>query len=191
MTGRVGLAHAWHQVDTTRTVAIPGLTNTLEASFDADTRQYFAEIGYAARFGGLTLEPFAGYRHVSVEHDGFAEAGGASALNASAGDQDVQFLTVGARLAGSGEVGPGLRVEPTARLAWQRAWGDRQSESSLAFASGGRFAIQGLEVDRDSLEIDAGLTLRAGRFSVGASYSGSIGEDFTSHGGRVSVGIRF
>src|SRR3546814_6615561 len=55
---RVGAAYSWHDIETARSVSLPGLSGKLSADYSAGTQQDFAELGYKIGYGGITFEPF-------------------------------------------------------------------------------------------------------------------------------------
>src|SRR5690606_10466001 len=76
---RGGAAYTWHDIETARSLAFPGFTDSLSGDYSAATAQLFGEIGYAINAGGLELEPFANLAYVNLHTDGFTEEGGAAA----------------------------------------------------------------------------------------------------------------
>jgi len=79
---RAGAAYSWHELDTRRSVAIPGLSDNPRAGYRAGTFQIFGELGYGFDPGsGMRLAPFANLAHVRLHTDGYKESGGAAALS--------------------------------------------------------------------------------------------------------------
>lgn len=72
----LGAAYTWHDISSERRVSLPGLDQTLRADYGASTSQFFTELGYAMRFTGVTLEPFAGVAWSDLRTRGFSETGG-------------------------------------------------------------------------------------------------------------------
>src|SRR5262249_10636467 len=64
---------------------------------DGTTAQVFGEVGYGFTFGRVALEPFAGLAWVSVNTDGFTEAGGAAALTGFGDSFDTGYSKLGLR----------------------------------------------------------------------------------------------
>ena len=188
--GSLGLSYAWHDVDTTRTVAFAPLAQTLTSNRDADTLQIFGEVGYDLAMGKAAVTPFARLAHVRTASDAFIEAGGNAALAVADTKQETTFFSLGARARlNAGEPG----FQPYASAAWNRAFDDRAGVNPSAFASGGgtAFAIVGSLIPKDSAEVEAGFDYRAGAFSIGAAYTGVLASDRNAHGVRVTARISF
>jgi outer membrane autotransporter protein len=184
----VGGAFSWHEVETARTVAFTGFSDSPAARYDGSTRQAFAEIAYALPMGKLTLEPFAEAALVDVETEAFTEAGGASALTGGKASDGAAFTTLGARAtAGLGA------LSLTGTAGWRRAHGLDPSEARLAFgAAGTPFTVAGAPIARDALVAEAGAEIRlgaAGRLRL--VYAGQIAGRSEDHGARATLSLPF
>ena len=104
---RFGAAYGWHDIETERTAAYGTALEQLESSYDAQTGQVFAEIGYdvAGLLGADDLvegetpviEPFGGLAYVHHRSDGFSEAGGGAALAVESSSVGLAYSTLGVR----------------------------------------------------------------------------------------------
>ncbi|HTN61180.1 MAG TPA: autotransporter domain-containing protein, partial [Devosia sp.] len=94
---RGGLAYTWHDLSTSRTVSVPGLTDRMSANYGAGTMQAFGELGYTIETGMARFEPFASLAHMRLRTDGFTETGGAGVLSGASQTSDVTFTTLGLR----------------------------------------------------------------------------------------------
>jgi len=188
---RTGAAYTKHDIDSNRSVSIPGLTDNLSAGYNAGTFQAFGELGYEIDLGDTRLEPFVNLAHVRVNTDGFSEDGGAAALSGSAGNTDVTFTTLG--LHGEHQVTLGT-VDATLRgmVGWRHAFGNTTPQSTHAFAGGDAFTIAGAPIARDSAVLEAGLDLNLSpQATFGVSYTGQIAADAQDHGFKASLGFKF
>ena len=70
-----GLAHSWHSLDTSRSMAFSGFSDDLSASYGARTLQAWGEAAYSFEAGAVRLEPFANLAYVNLSTDGFTETG--------------------------------------------------------------------------------------------------------------------
>ncbi len=186
-----GLAYTWHDIETGRSPAFNGFSDTLSASYDAGTFQVFGEAGYRIETAAATFEPFAGLAYVNLDTDGFGEAGGAAALGASGATTDTTFATLGLHAATRFALG-----EMTARahgtLAWRHAFGDTVPLSSQAFAGSDAFTVAGTPIAEDAALIEAGLDLAiTDSATLGLSYAGQIASDAREHGFNASITVRF
>src|SRR3546814_1840251 len=94
---RVGAAYSWDDIETARSVSLPGLSGKLSADYSAGTQQVFAELGYKIGYGGITFEPFGHIAYVNLHTDRFTEQGEAAALTSRSSKTDATFTTFGLR----------------------------------------------------------------------------------------------
>lgn len=189
---RGGTALSLHSIDTRRSVAIQGLSESLSASYTAATIQTFGELGYGFELGeNMRVEPFVNLAHVGVRTNGFAESAGAAALSGRPGGSDVTFATIGVRGEHAAMFG-GVEANFSGMLGWRHALGDVTPTSTHAFSGGNAFAIAGAPIARDSLVVETGLDLAFSpdaRF--GLSYSGQLAADAQDHGFKASLSVKF
>jgi fibronectin-binding autotransporter adhesin len=191
INARIGGSYAWHDVDARRTVAFPGLSEAVEANYDAKTTQLFGEIGYQVPQGAMTFEPFARIEHVRVKTDGFEESGDTVALAVDRESRKVQFLSLGLRMTGSAPLSDTMTLEPKLSASWRRGWGDLTGRSTAAFDGSDDFAVLGARLPKNALDLDLGVGIRSGNFRIGASYKGTISNQWNSDGAQLTVGIAF
>ena len=185
-----GAVYNGHAIDTRRSVPPTGaLTGTqrLSASYDARNWQLFAEAGHRMQAGDLTLEPFAGVSHTSLDTEGFTETGGNAALTASAETDSKTFATLGVRGA--------MQVDDTIHLrgmaGWRHAFGDAAPSSTHRIADSDPFTVTGAPIARDSLEIELGIEADLSDTAVlGAAYKGRYG-GAAVHGFNAGVKVKF
>ncbi|WMT92484.1 autotransporter domain-containing protein [Pelagibacterium sp. H642] len=189
---RTGAAYSWHEIDTSRSVSIPRLTDSLTGNYSAGTFQAFGVLGYGIELGGGTqLEPFANLAHVSVHTDSFAEQGGAAVLSVDSGSTNVTFTTLGLRGEHAMTLGT---MDATLRgtVGWRHAFGDTTPESTHAFSGGDAFTIAGVPIAGDAAVIEAGLDLNlTPDATFGLSYQGQIASDAQDHGFKADLSVRF
>lgn len=187
--GTIGVSYAWHDIDTTRSVSVAPLAQTLTSKRDADTLQIFGEIGYEIVAGKMAVTPFARVAHVDTGSDAFTEAGGNAALTVGKADQKTIFLSLGGRVQlNAGEPG----FQPYVSAAWNRALDDRSPAIVSRFVAGGpTFDVLGSAIPKNSAEIDAGFELTTGSLRLGAAYTGTLASDRNSHGARVTARFAF
>ncbi len=186
---RAGAAWSWHDIDTARSVAYPGLFEREKASYNGDTGQIFGELAYPILSGDMAIEPFAGLAYVRVKTDGFREDGGIAALIGKSADEDVGFSTLGLRWAGRAAVGEAV-IMPRASLAWQHSFDELTPETAVVFTDTDiGFSASGLPIVRDSALIDVGLAFEVADGVVfGASYAGQFANDLRDNAvqGRIN-----
>lgn len=184
-----GVSYAWHDIDTSRSVSLAPIAQTLVSNRDGDTLQIFGELGYDLKTGKAAITPFLRLAHVDTDAEAVAEAGGSGALLVGETSLKTTFLSLGARFRlNAGEAG----FQPYASAAWNRAFDDRAAVFGARFAAGGpAFGIIGAEIPKNSAEVEAGFDYSAGNFRIGAAYSGTLASDRTSHGARITARIAF
>lgn len=189
---RTGAAYTWHDIDTNRAVAIPGLADSLGGNYSAGTFQTFGELGYGIEIDSNThLEPFANFAHVSLHTDSFTEQGGAAALSANSGSTNITFTTLGLRGEHAMTLGT---IDATLRgmVGWQHAFGDTTPDSIHAFSAGNAFSIAGAPIAKDSAVIEAGLDINlTPEATFGLFYTGQIASDAYDHGFKANLAVRF
>lgn len=188
---RTGAAYSWHKLDTTRSVAIPGINERLSGDYDAGAFQVFGELAYGLRAGHTYIEPFANLAYVSLHTDGYSETGGDAALTGQSDNTDVTFSTLGARVEHDIAFG-GVDGALTGMVGWRHAFGDRTPISTHAFSAGDVFTISGMPIARDSAVVEAGVSLQLSPDATfGLSYIGQLSGSSHDHGLKANVAIRF
>lgn len=189
---RAGAAYTWHDIDTGRSVSIPGVGDSLKGDYRAGTAQVFGELGYGIEAGGIALEPFANLAHVRLRTDGFAEKGGVAALNGRAGTADTTFATLGVRAATTFDLN-GASLTARGMLGWRHAFGDTAPDATMLFASGGdAFAIAGVPIARDAVVVEAGFDLRLSPdATLGVSYGAQFGSGTADQSFRAGFNLKF
>ncbi|WP_268968722.1 autotransporter outer membrane beta-barrel domain-containing protein [Tritonibacter mobilis] len=189
---RTGAAYSWHEIDTQRSVAIPGLRESLSAGYSAGTVQAFGELGYGFDMGnGARYEPFANLAHVSLRTNGFSETGGNAALTGQHVSSDVTFTTLGLRGEYAVTLGA-MDATFNGMLGWRHAFGDTTPTSVHAFSESDAFSIAGAPIARNSAVIEAGLDLDlTSDATLGLSYTGQIAAGAQDHGFKANLNVRF
>lgn len=183
-----GFDYARHEVDSTRAILFPGVSQKATGSYDAETQQVFVEAAYPMTLGGAAFEPFGSIAGVKFESDAFSETGGNLALNVAGEDRRVVLTDLGARISGSVDAGD-IAVYPKLSLAWRHASGDIEGTSTAAFGTT-PFTVRGGDLAEDSAVIDAGVGIDLGRNGKAwLSYSGVLADESTSN--SVMLGASF
>jgi len=118
---RGGGSYSYDRIDTSRTIAFPGLTDSTHANFHGSVGQLFGEVGYGFAMGTVALEPFAGLAYVHVQDGSFQESGGLAALSASSAHENLGYSTLGLRAATFIPLSNGTALVPRGSLQWQHA----------------------------------------------------------------------
>ena len=189
---RLGVAHSWNQVDSTRDVQIGALHETLKADYNADVTQVFGELGYAVQFSGLTIEPFIGLAHVSVGHDAVREQGGAAALRGESQNDSVNYASFGLHVAAPLDAIADRPLSLQASLVAQHAFDGAEVERELNLSGYDSFTVNGMRVARDSglAQLSLHLLLASGA-SLELGYSGQFGDGNSDQGLHLGLSKAF
>jgi outer membrane autotransporter protein len=176
---RLGAVHGNHDGTTKRHVAFNGFKDHLKGRYDATTQQVFGQVGYHLDVGQFDIEPYVQVGYQRYQRDAYAEKGGDAALQYHDQTQEHFSSDLGLRLARPFVFDQGMRLTPRLDVGWKHLYGDIRGNSHQHLASGGNtYVIQGVELDRDSLLLQAGLDLAVSpRHTLGLNYSGETGQD--------------
>ncbi len=189
---RAGAAYAWHDIDTSRSIALPGFTDRARDTYGARTAQAYGEVGYAMSVGPTVLEPFGTLAYVDLRTDGARESGGAATLRGRGDSSSATFTTLGVRASAAFVAGDGHRITVHGMAGWRHAFGTVKPRATLAFAGGPDFRVAGVPVARDAAVIEAGIDVSlTGQVAVGMRYNGQMGSGVHDHGMRASLTVRF
>lgn len=189
---RLGGAYTWHEIETTRDIALAGAAVSLEGDESARAAQIFGEIGYGFKVGPATFEPFAGIAYVNLDTDGFKERGAAAALSGRGGSEDLPTTTLGVNASTRFNVDRSTVLTARGTLGWRHALDDVTPTTALSFAGSAPFAVSGVPIAEDALVLGAGIDLDVSKdVSVGLSYDGQIGDNVEDHGIKGNLSWKF
>ncbi len=171
-----------------------GLGGTTRGDTDGGEFTGLLAAGYDVHSGAVTWGPFAEVQYTYVGYDGFEERGSAAPLDIQSNDSESLRTRLGARFAYQYQAGR-VGIRPELRVGWQHEYLDqtRPTDSRFASGAGDIFRVEGPEVGRDSLIVNASVTFLCGeRFSTYLSYDGELGRNrYESHTVSGGVGIGF
>lgn len=183
----VGGSYAWHNIDTTRTITVPGLASTLSGHPDGTSLELFGEFGYKLAMGNYAFTPFVRNAHNRTKLDTVTETGGAYALTVDTETRTVNLASVGLRFDGDQAFGTSGRILPRISVAYHRSFGDRSANAVARIGGiGPSYAIAGAPLGKSGFDL-----LFADRFSIGAGGFAWTSKQWSDFGGKVSVGLRF
>lgn len=176
---RLGAVYGNHDGSTKRHVAFNGFSDRLKGRYDANTQQVLGEVGYHLNVGHFDIEPYVQVGYQRYQRDRYTEKGGDAALQFSGQSQDNYNSNLGLRLARTFPLDQGMRLMPRLNLGWKHLYGETRGTSRQRLASeGNTYTVEGVELDRDSLLLEAGLDLAVSpRHTLGLSYRGETGQD--------------
>lgn len=144
---------------------------------DADGNEFNTLLGtgYTYRTGGWSLGPIASLRYSWVGIDGFTEHGSLAPLRYADQSEDSLRSTAGVQTSYAFQVGK-ITVTPEVRAQWQHECLDSSRSLGASFLPGGSFSVSGPNIGRDSLLLDAGVTVQlTSQLGVYACYTGDLG----------------
>lgn len=185
---RGGIAYAWDQIPSNREVSFPGYTDRLTSSASGSTFTGFIEGAWMFKVGRGEISPFLNLADTRAETDAGTETGGAAALNAAEGAENVNFSTLGAR----GQIDLARRLNVHGALGWQRAFGDTTPDRQIQFATGGLdFTEYGVPIAKNVGVGRIGIGWHQGDFALNADYEGLSGSGVKDQVAKLSASITF
>ena len=186
-----GLGYGWHDVTTSRTVALAGV-DMLEGRFRANSFSGRFEGGYrfATPFVGLT--PYAAVQAISFSMPSYAEqtpsGGSLFALNYAAQTTTDSRTELGLRADKSLAASDGV-LTLRGRLAWAHDYKpDRTASAAFQSLPGTSFVVNGARPDADSVLVSAGAEQKwLNGFSLAATFEGEFSGNVTSYAGKGVV----
>lgn len=190
---RTGASYSHHDIDTTRSIAFPGFSDTATASYGASTSQVFGEAAYRIVNGRVSAETFANLAYVSVRSDGFTERGGPAALRVTQGTTSETYSTLGIRAQAPLPTVSSWAMTARGSLGWQHVYDGTSPVSLMAFAtSPAPFAIDGVPIAADTLLVEAGLdALVQSNAVLALLYTGRIASGASAHALKANLTVRF
>ncbi|WP_232916918.1 autotransporter domain-containing protein [Pseudomonas corrugata] len=176
---RLGAVYGSHDGSTKRHVAFNGFRDRLKGRYDATTQQVFGQVGYNLDIGHFDIEPYVQVGYQRYRRDAYTEKGGDAALQYNGQAQEHYSSDLGLRLARPLVFDRGMRLTPRLDVGWKHLYGNVRGTSHQRLVSGsGTYTIEGVELDRDSVLLQAGLDLAVSpRHTFGLNYSGETGQD--------------
>lgn len=161
-----GTAGSQQLIKSRRALVLPGYADTLTASYRARTAQLFGEIGYVMHINQIKLEPFVNLAVAHTASNTFREDGGEAALAGRNDANTVRYGSAGLRASSRVETEAAGTLAVMAGVGWQRVIGNATPSSQLALRAGGAaFAVNGAALTRDSIQLEGGLAMAAGKSS--------------------------
>ena len=187
----LGGVYTLHDTKSARTVAFPGFSDSMTASYMAGTAQGFAELSHEFDLGGLSLTPYAGLAQVRYMSSGFTETGGPGALSRAGQVVDATFATLGLGVDRSFVVGGDMLMTARASLGWRHGFASNPaSVNSLVGAPA--FAVTAAPAASDLAVLGAGLTLDVNSTTnLDLAYDGQLGSGMQTHALKATWAMQF
>jgi outer membrane autotransporter protein len=184
-----GVASTWHDIGTHRAFVVGNAPQQLNSDSHARTDQFFVDAGY--RFGDNArryVEPYVALAHVRLHSDALHEHGDVTALDVASGSDHATFGTLGLRWS----AGTGV-VHWYGTLGWRHVFGFGRPSAQAQFAgSGSAFAVQGLPLARNAVQVELGAGFRVGkRAHVLFGYDGLVARSASDNGAKAQLTVDF
>jgi outer membrane autotransporter protein len=187
----IGGAYGRHQVSSRRTIAAPGLGQTLTASYGANTFTGFGELSRTVEIGSTELTPYGNAALVYSSTAGFTEAGGSAALTLSPASQLAALTTLGLTADWTLALDNGVLAKLSAGIGWQHGFGDAPA-STNAFAGGTPFTVLGQGLPTDAAVLKTGLDFDLSADArLNFAYNGQIARESTAHAVTATLAVKF
>ena len=188
---RFGGLYSTYDVNSSRSVQIVDLDETLTAGYAASAMSAFGEVSYKLDMQGIAIEPFLNASYTSLETEAFSEEGGAAALSVDASTRAMAYATLGVRANRSIMVSD-IAANLSGSLGWQHGYGDVDAPANVAFDGQPTFGIAGLSAVEDAFLVTAGLDAAFGdNFNAALEYSGKIASEAQNHTIQLSLTKEF
>lgn len=176
---RLGAVYGDHDGRTKRHVAFNGFRDRLKGRYEATTQQVFGQIGYSVDLAHFDVEPYVHLGYQRYQRDRYQEKGGDAALKVHGQTQDYYNSNLGLRLARPFALDRGMQLTPRVNVGWKHLYDGVTGRSRQGLVTGGNtYRVEGTELDRDSLLVEAGLDLAVSPWhTLGLGYSGETGND--------------
>ncbi|MBO4227924.1 autotransporter domain-containing protein [Bradyrhizobium neotropicale] len=184
-------AYGWHDVTTTRTVALAGF-DSLQGRFRADSFSGRVEGGYRIATPLIGITPYAAVQVISLELPAYAErslgVGGLFALNYAGQTTTDTRTELGLRTDKSFAMEDAV-LTLRGRLAWAHDYNpDRAVSAIFQSLPGTSFVVNGARPDPDSALVSASAEQKwLNGFSLAATFEGEFSGNVTSYAGKGVV----
>lgn len=185
-----GAAITGRDIDATRQVVFPGVSDTFSAQYASLTAQAFTELGFRLDIGGTSVTPFGGIAGLHSATSGYTETGtGAGALTVDPGMASALVATLGVRLEHEFALNDEMALTLRGSAAWRHSMGKASTANSMAGTDA--FTVAGTPLAADTLTVSAGTAITAGQVSLGLDYTGSFGSGGISNAARATLAGQF
>lgn len=186
-----GIVHTNQSREADRTLNVMGQVGHVDADYDANITQVFAEAAYTGlNTDKYAVEPYFGLSYMHVKTDDVKQSVGGMDFDMKSDNANLAVTTLGVRGALPFTMGSvGMQVKGD--VAWNHFFGDTEAEGKMRVADAGFAKVKGEELDNMAtvgLGVEAKLTKDT---TLGVSYTGAFDGDITSHGVGANLRINF
>jgi len=178
------LSYADNDYDTKRSISFAQTSRVAKGDYDGREWSVAAEVGYVNGVGQFNVQPFFGMSFTRLDEDGLNEKGaGDISLHIAEASTESWKLTPGVRVNRPMKFGESSLFVPEFSARVVRELRDNNAEMAANFVgvpAAGRFRVDGIDIDRNSLELEIGFKLLGGEaYQVGLGVGTEINRDKT------------
>lgn len=182
-------SHAWHTIETERTVSVSLLQDHSAAKYAARSTQLVADASLPLEGLAFDPTPFIRIEHVRLQTSDFSESGGPSALTAEGADLTLTAATVGVRGEHTFCIGNTL-ANGHIVVGWRAVPRGQSPQMNLSTDEGTPFTVTGVPTAKQGLIIHAGLGAQFSAVNVQAEYRYQ-GGTAAEHHASIGLSIAF
>jgi uncharacterized protein with beta-barrel porin domain len=191
-------SYAHFDNSTTRSIALPGASETATGSFGSDLLGGRIEAGWRNPFGRVTLTPFAAVQFAELWQQAYSEtsvtsAGAPGVFGNSYAAKRVPSLPTFLGLQADALVAlrDGMIWSPVVRVAWVHEFEPTRDVTATFLAlPGAAFTVDGPRAARDAARIEAGSSLAVNaRVSLFANFVGEFSDLSSTYAGTGGVKV--
>ena len=188
------IGFGFHQTDSSRAVVVGATSSTATSDYDSYNVGAAFEAGkdYALSLA-TTFTPYVGIEYSHFSRDDFTETGAGTAnLSVDDEDQDSLRSKLGLRLSHDITTQQDKRITPYVDVAYVREYMDSVSRLDAGFSAAptATFRIDGTDLDRDRLQLGAGITGQLNETTtLNVAYNGELAGSDDNH--SFSATVRF
>ncbi|MFZ2619470.1 MAG: autotransporter domain-containing protein, partial [Alphaproteobacteria bacterium] len=166
---------------------VSGFSAKTKGDFDGYQAGLKLEVGKDMAMEGMTITPLASAQYTYAGYDEYTETGPA-ALVVDADAISTLDLGLGGQVAWDIAMGENT-LKPAVRAKYVYRAGDVRGETNSRFVAGGAaFDTQGIEADRSSFNLGAGVTFATVEgIDLSVDYDADIRDSLTGHTGQVKA----
>lgn len=169
---RLGASFSWHDIETKRKIFYKDKASTPDANYRGDTAQLFSEVAYDVKFGGFSVEPFAGLSYTRLAISGFSEEKDLFSVSGKRDVKDIYAGTLGSRINFSTQYSNDVKVNFQAGAGLKHTFSDVSSSTSMALQShGNSYRVNGLPLKKNIAQLSVKVAVQTkDGFSIGLDY---------------------
>lgn len=186
-----GAIYSHNDASIRRDISFADFADRLSSDYASATSQVFADLSWTGEVGGIKLQPFANLAYVNLDSDAFREDGGVAALSGTGASEAIFASTIGIRWS-MDWVADDLPLSFTGMVGWRHMAGDLTPSSSLAFAGGAPFIIDGIAIPQDAAVARIGISAKLSKSArLTFSYAGEFGKGLQSSAAQANLSASF